>query len=575
MRFRCLLALTVALTAPRLSAQALDERALPPEIASEVTGLFAAPGTWRIEGRHEVAAGEEVRRDLVVLDGPLVVSGRIIGRVIAVNATVELRTGGSIDGDLLIVGGSLIGRDVGTLTGAVRTYSTRVRYAREGDRLTVREREAEDERWWRRRRENWRNRGWGDLRLVSARTYNRVEGLPIQFGPVFGREFEWGRLSVDALGILRSADSFEWTPQNVGHTAKAEVRLGQRQGVRFGARHFDIVDPVESWQMSDTEVGLASFFLHRDFRDYFSRHGGSVFASVFQRKTFDLGASYSHQRWATRDTRDPWTLFRDTDSWRANPQTDEGKFHIANATLRMDTRNDERNPWTGWLVTADYEYGNGTIARYAPTSPGARDQSPGGATTYDRLFVDVRRYNRIAPGAQINFRLAAGGWLSGDDLPLQRRFGLGGPGTMPGFDFRRLMTGPTDHLMCSAGGTVGSALPMGRPGECERMALAQVEFRGDFDIDPFGILDEDRNWRRRGWGRGAQWVVFADAGRGWLVGTPDRARTYGKSEFPALSTFQTDVGFGLLLDDLGLYMAKAVSQSKAPVNFFVRLRPRF
>ena len=107
------------------------------------------------------------------------------------------------------------------------------------------------------------------------------------------------------------------------------------------------------------------------------------------------------------------------------------------------------------------------------------------------------------------------------------------------------------------------------------MALAQVEFRGDLNLDPFGILNEDREWRRRGWGRGAKWVVFADAGRGWLVGPSDGRRFYGSTTLPQLSTFQTDIGAGLLLDDFGLYVAKSLSQAGAPVNFFIRLRPRF
>jgi hypothetical protein len=44
---------------------------------------------------------------------------------------------------------------------------------------------------------------------------------------------------------------------------------------------------------------------------------------------------------------------------------------------------------------------------------------------------------------------------------------------------------------------------------------------------------------------------------------------------PPLGTFRADVGVGLRLDDLGIYIAKAVTDSDAPPNLFVRLRPRF
>jgi len=565
-----------------LGAQVPDSRDLPREVADEVLLLFNAERTQRFSGRHEIPRGEAVRGDVAVLNGPLVVGGHVIGRIVAVNADIELQPGAIVDGDILVVGGGVTGRDSATISGSIRTYSTRLAVRRDGDMLSRRDPvvdEERSERWWR-RRDRFRERGWGELRLFSARTYNRVEGLPIHVGPVFGREFDWGRLSIDALGVIRSADSFEWTPANIGHSAKVEVRLGRDGGVRLGARHVDVVDEVEPWQLSDTEVGLASFFLHRDYRDYFNRHGGSVYASVYRGSDIDVTTSYSHQRWATRDTRDPWTLFRDTQTWRVNPQMDDGKFHLVNTTVRYDTRDDDRNPWRGWYLRADYEYGTGRIERYALTSAGVRDESPGGQTTYDRLFLDFRRYNRVGPDAQLNFRLALGGWLSGDELPLQRRFSLGGPGSMPGYDFRRL-TGnrfdpaTVDYLGCGNYGVQDVPLPQGAPAECERFALAQVEFRGDLDIDPFGILDQDREWRRRGWGRGTKWVVFADAGRGWLVGSPDGARTFAKGSFPKLSTFQTDIGFGILLDDIGIYASKALSQGGSPVNFHIRLRPRF
>jgi hypothetical protein len=121
-----------------------------------------------------------------------------------------------------------------------------------------------------------------------------------------------------------------------------------------------------------------------------------------------------------------------------------------------------------------------------------------------------------------------------------------------------------------------SAAILGVPAQCDRIALAQIEFRGDLNLDPFGMFDDDwRPWRP-GYGRGAQWVLFADAGRGWLV-TPaaDVADlTYPKGKFPKAGTFRTDVGIGLMFESVGFYIAKALSGKDAPVNFFVRLKPR-
>jgi hypothetical protein len=106
------------------------------------------------------------------------------------------------------------------------------------------------------------------------------------------------------------------------------------------------------------------------------------------------------------------------------------------------------------------------------------------------------------------------------------------------------------------------------------MALAQVEYRGHFLFDLFGAFD-DRGWRRSDWDGGAQWVLFADVGRGWLVGAREGEMTYPKDAIPPLSTWRSDVGIGLSFDNVGFYIAKAVSDAKEPPNFFIRVKRRF
>lgn len=577
MSFRILAAslALLALAHHPLVAQARDEPRLPREVVEEVVGVWNAPATLRVTGPYLVEGAREVTGDLAVLGGMLTIAGHVAGRVVAIDADVRLTSGARVDGGILVVGGGVEGSDVSTVAGGIRTYRARLDYERQGDRLVERTVRDEPSNWWG-RRERWGRRSWSDLRLVSARTYNRVEGLPLLLGPRFGRDFGWGRLSIDGYGIVRSADGFEWKPENIGHSVRTDLQLGHGTGLRLSAELFDVVEPVESWQLSDPEVGLATFFLHRDFRDYYNSHGGRLSASWFSRDGLELSLSYSDQRWAMRETRDPWTVFRNGERWRQNPEADEGDFHLLGGALRYDTRNDPDNPESGWYLTTSYEYGTGVIDRYAPVSSEVRDRSPTGETTYDRLFVDVRRYNRISPGGRVNLRLVAGGWLSGDELPLQRRFSVSGPGALDGYDFRRT-EGDVDVWQCHIAPTLGdgAAGVGGTPAQCERFALAQVEFRGDLNLDPFGVLDEDREWRRSGWGRGTQWVLFGDVGRGWLVGEPDGELRYGKGSIPALSSFRADVGIGLVLDNIGVYLSKAVTASKAPVNVTVRLRPRF
>jgi len=320
---------------------------------------------------------------------------------------------------------------------------------------------------------------------------------------------------------------------------------------------------VEQWQLSNAEVGLASFFFHRDYRDYYGRHGGQLYGALRATEDADLTLSYSDERWSSRATRDPFALTFNGLAWRDNPLVDAGRFHVANLTLRIDTRNDVFDPWAGWYLLADFERGVGRIDAAGPTSTGVR--APLGTTRYQRAFVDVRRYNRVAPSAQLNLRLVFGGWVSGDPLPLERRLSIDGPGTIPGFDFRS--TGGTDVGTCSEGNA-----PAGRPAQCERVALAQLEYRNDLHLSLSRGAGANRTTRFRADGA---WVFFSDAGRGWLVNAPGSPLNVGRHEFPSLSSYRTDIGAGLDFDRLGVYVAKALSVPKEPTNVFVRVRHRF
>src|SRR5205823_14804328 len=98
-------------------------------------------------------------------------------------------------------------------------------------------------------------------------------------------------------------------------------------------------------------------------------------------------------------------------------------------------------------------------------------------------------------------------------------------------------------LDCAAG-----AIVAGRPGQCDRMALASVEYRGDLHFDLFTDWDDDHYMSHHPDG---VWVVFADAGRGWLVampGVPPDSITFQRDRLPPISTFKTDLGVGLDFD---------------------------
>ncbi|MEJ7809864.1 MAG: BamA/TamA family outer membrane protein [Gemmatimonadaceae bacterium] len=580
-----LVAGALALASASLAAQVPDsarrdsarvvERGMPREAALDAAARFNRPAALRASGSLVIPAEQVVSGDVAVLHGPLTVAGHVRGGIVAINGDVFFQAGARVDGDVIVAGGLVDGERSATIGGALRVYGAALAYRKDGDLIVAEPDEEPAEgraaRWTRRFARPWST---AKISLTTGGVYNRVEGLPIYLGPLL--EYDggsWGA-RVAAYGILRTSHDIAWDGENLGHDATGELRLGNSGKFSVGGRLFDVVEGVETWQLKDTEVGLAALFLRRDFRDYYTRHGAAGYVRLFDGRALGLTLSYSDERWGTRDVRDPLSVFRNNSPWRPNPALDEGRFRIAGAAVTLDTRNDEDDPWSGWLVSADVERGASRAATLAPVPTLARAVIAGRTpVTYTRAFLDARRYNRVSPGGQLNLRAVLGGWVGGDPLPLQRRFSMGGVGSLPGFDFRDA-TGPDAAITC------GGRAQRGRPALCERVALVQAEYRGDLHFtvrerNPGRVIR--RAWRRWvGFDRTGQWVLFADAGRGWLVGS-ERIGTaqYERGALPPLRTVQTDIGGGLDFQILGFFVAKSTSRSNEKPNFFVRLRHRF
>jgi len=546
-----------------------DRQQLPGDVRREVAEKWNRPNAVRSADRLEIEAGQEVTGDVAVQRGPLIISGHVIGSVLAINSDVLLRPTARIDGNLLVVGGEVDGRNSAFIGGSTRIYRQSLVYRTEGDQLIPSDSGMSDGLSWWQRIERRREGNWSEpLRVVQAGPYNRVEGLPIELGPAIYRRTSWGSLDFAPAAVVRTGASFSSERADVGYHVRTEIRFGHGAGIGIGGRLVSVVEPIETWWLTDLEVALASFVARRDYRDYFQRHGANLFVTLYGAGDLSLTGSYGHERWSSRDLKNPFTIFNSDRNWRDNPLVDDGPFHVATAQLQFDTRTDPEDPWAGWFVNAELEYGNGTITSAAPMSGTTPRVTALGPTSYTRGLFDVRRYNRLGPDAQLNMRVVLGGWLGGDPLPLERRLSVDGPGALPGFDFRSARAG-TDVGTCSGGPPVA-----GRPAECERIALAQIEYRGDLRLKFTG------NWE--GWPRrfhsahgDVVWVLFADAGRGWRVGPPVGTLSYPSGDWPPLSTFRSDIGLGLDFAGIGVYAAKSVSTPAEPINFFVRLRHRF
>ncbi|MGH7579620.1 MAG: BamA/TamA family outer membrane protein, partial [Gemmatimonadales bacterium] len=444
--------------------QGLEQVGPPPEVVAELIEFYNDSNTTRVEGNVVFPAGSSFSGRLALHRGNLRIAGRVDGPIAVANGTLQLLEGADVRGDILVIGGRLI-RDAGAHhEGRQRVYWDAAPVVRtEGGLLEIRERRRPIGDLAAARTSFQTGKVRTTLLLSTGGTYNRIEGLPIVFGPSFDlRTSRRSAFKLDLKGILRTAGG-ESRLADFGYSARGEFRFG-----RFGVagRVYSELTPIEDHPLSLSEVGWSSFLLQRDYRDYFDRRGfgGSAWVQITRPLRLEISRRRDEER-SVRAT-DPWSLFRNSGRWRRNPLIDDGHYITTGIQLDYDTRNEHYLPSTGWLIRARFEHSSSGDVAPVLLPPLVRPEPPlGRRYAFDRIAFDVRRYSRITPSLRVNARLRADGWVGGDRLPVQRRVSLGGPDLLPGYDFRA--------FDCAPSGFADPSLPA----LCDRVVTAQVEVR--------------------------------------------------------------------------------------------------
>ncbi len=559
---------------PDSSSASLEALALPRVVSDEVIRFYNAATTTRLVGRTRLPRGNEWRGDVAVRNGPVIIGGRVQGALLVINGDLLFEPGAEVSAGVIVVGGTVSGTADARIGGEVRQYREPLLYRlrNEGDEIAY----APNLRrrlWNPGARVSW---GTADSRssltIATGGTFNRVEGLPVVFGPLFDWKLhENFRLRADALGVFRSAGDLSDKRSDLGYMFRSELRSGDIRPVGIGVRAFDVVSPIEEWGLHNAEIGWSAFLFARDYRDYYLNKGWA--ARVFAQPERQVALSLELRReWQSSvANRDPFTLFRNSDAWRPNPPIDDGHYTTLGATAQLDTRNEAEDPTSGWLVRGTLEYSRSKdVVPNSGVPVTLRDPIPtDGSYQFNRFFFDIRRYARVSPAGRVNLRLVGGGWMGGDALPLQRRLSLGGPDPMPGHPFRASSCN-RDFTSAEFAGT--------RVAACDRVLAFQAEYRGhvklNWSYNPWGGRDEKSQTDESSpfWLQGLDLVVFTDAGQAWLVGNGP-GRVPG-TKIPTFASWLVDVGLGVDWGGFGVYIAKAVTTGER-LRFTARLDHRF
>jgi hypothetical protein len=158
----------------------------PPDVISELLAFYNDSGTTRMQGEVSLPPGSAFTGRLGVYRGALRIAGRIRGDIAVANATLYLLPGAEVEGDILVVGGRLIRSPDAQHAGRERVFWDAAPVLRAPDgTLVLRERRRPLSELAAARTTFQTGRVRTTLLLATGGTYNRIEGLPIVFGPTF------------------------------------------------------------------------------------------------------------------------------------------------------------------------------------------------------------------------------------------------------------------------------------------------------------------------------------------------------------------------------------------------------
>jgi hypothetical protein len=557
MRQLVLALLVLAAVAPAAAQeQAIRDANLPRSLETRLLRMYGGAAE-RMDGPVDVTAGVVRAGDLAVVGGPLRVAGRVEGDVAMVGGDVVVEPGGEITGSVVVVGGQVRVSGEGTVGGTVTAYGGA------GDAETPRSRRVRD------RRVDRDDSGFARLSVRPGVSYNRVEGLPILFGPVLETDGALP-LRVEAFGVWRTHEPEVGGPGRTGYQVRVEQFLARGRALGLGGTAYSVVGPVERWQVTDLEASLGTLLFNEDLRDHFERTGWGAFVRARPFRGLEARVTYRDEVHESLASGDPWALFHRSRAPRLQPLLAEGRIRTLEGGLDLDLRDHRSEPRSGWLVRLSVERpmaGDLTRPELVLSGAGPGVLEPAEVDLdFTTGFLDLRRYSPIGDHAQLNLRGVVGGSLAERLVPAQYQHALGGPGTLPGFALF--------HGDCGAralAGHQGDAVYFSGYG-CDRFALGQAEYRGALSLD-FGFFERSGESRHDWWDVDLRadptWVVFANIGRGWAYGEPDSSEVTGTGTL-------ADVGMGVQLGRLGVFGAVPVTNGvdQSP-RFFVRWGPRF
>jgi cytoskeletal protein CcmA (bactofilin family) len=491
-------------------------------------------GIFRFFGDVKIDASETIDGDVVVMKGVVELKGEVEGDVVAVFGDVVLSPSAYVDGDVVSVGGRVRREAGSTVTGdVVETTMTGVRVNQKRGTATSPSRSSRRSSRSRSERDKFRDdplrSKLGDDDAPIFR-YNRVEGL--FFGLKIPRNNWWDNR--DFHFALFGHLGYGFANKEARYQIGLERWFFNDLRFTLGGSLYDLTETEDEWQIPSLENSLAALLLKEDFQDFYQRKGYSFYVKQNLTNAFQISGEYRVDELENMRQETQWALFGGHKKFKPNPPIDEiQEFKNLVARVTLDTRNHTKHPSQGWLIQFE-----GLFAGTDLKNDGILART-GEVVDFDRYILDIRRYQPLAFGENLDFRLRAG--TARGEVPLQYRFDLGGLSSLRGFEYKYFENG-------------------------DRLVLANAEYN---------IHGRNSDFQNMWFFDNFSLILFADAG---LVWNSAKINSYQEG-FSDLTWADLKTNIGVAISDhdgnVRLNIAKRVDVGGEPVVVTFRINRDF
>jgi redox-sensitive bicupin YhaK (pirin superfamily) len=106
-------------------------------VARRAADLWNAQASLRVNGSYSLDEGKSSDGTVAVINGPITVNGTIRGTLVAINADVRLSRSARIERDLIVIGGTITGRESASVGGELVQQDELIRYHLDDGQLQI------------------------------------------------------------------------------------------------------------------------------------------------------------------------------------------------------------------------------------------------------------------------------------------------------------------------------------------------------------------------------------------------------------------------------------------------------